>query len=323
MFEQFAVNAADFDGPVLVTGAGGCIGSWALALLHRAGVPVVAFDLSENKRRPLLLMTAEEMDAIPWLTGNIADTDRVAEVVKTNDIRAIIHLAALQVPFCVADPVGGALANVVGTTNILEAARHNDIKRVGYASSIAAHGALPGSTFRATLYGAYKYCNENTGKVYWEDWQVPSVGMRPGVVYGTGRDQGITSKTTVAILAAAAGVAYDVPFSGAVSALYAGEVASAFIQAVSTPRTGAAVHDLNGRVTTVERWLEVLEGLAPGNQVGIDGNPLPFPADLDDAPLRAEIGDYGFISIEDGIRETFDLFKDKLASGQLEASNLD
>ena len=33
MFEYFRIDRASFDGPVLVTGAGGCIGSWALALL--------------------------------------------------------------------------------------------------------------------------------------------------------------------------------------------------------------------------------------------------------------------------------------------------
>jgi nucleoside-diphosphate-sugar epimerase len=36
-----------------------------------------------------------------------------------------------------------------------------------------------------------------------QDWGVPSTCLRPGVVYGVGRDQGMTSKTTVAILAAA------------------------------------------------------------------------------------------------------------------------
>src|SRR5687767_2509098 len=56
MLEWFAVDGSDFDGPVLVTGAGGCIGSWALALLVRAGVPAVAFDLSDDRRRLRLLM---------------------------------------------------------------------------------------------------------------------------------------------------------------------------------------------------------------------------------------------------------------------------
>ena len=79
-----------------------------------------------------------------------------------HDVRAIIHLAALQVPFCKADPVAGARANVVGTVNVLEAARHHGLKRLAYASSIAAHSFLPGAPWLATLYGAYKLCDEMT-----------------------------------------------------------------------------------------------------------------------------------------------------------------
>ena len=45
MFDFFPVSSKEFDGPVLVTGAGGCIGSWTLALLEHAGVEVHAFDL--------------------------------------------------------------------------------------------------------------------------------------------------------------------------------------------------------------------------------------------------------------------------------------
>lgn len=80
MLEHFPVRPADYDGPVLVTGAGGCIGSWALALLVRAGVPAVAFDLKEDTRRPKLLMTDAELAKVRWLTGDIADTKRVREV---------------------------------------------------------------------------------------------------------------------------------------------------------------------------------------------------------------------------------------------------
>src|SRR5206468_8965480 len=96
-----------------------------------------------------------------------------------------------------------------------------------------------------TLYGAYKYCDEQIAKVYSQDWGIHSVGIRPGVVYGVGRDQGLTSKTTFAVLAAAEGKPYEVPFSGGVSWLYAGEAASAFIHAVSRGRAGAPVFDMN------------------------------------------------------------------------------
>jgi nucleoside-diphosphate-sugar epimerase len=316
-FARFPVDKTSFDGPVLVTGAGGCIGSWTLTLLVKAGVPVVAFDLSDEKRRPGLLMSAEELAEVPWLTGDIADTAAVADAVAQRDIRAIVHLAALQVPFCKADPVAGAKANVVGTVNILEAARHQGLKRVAYASSIAAHSFFPEVPWLATLYGAYKLCDEMIARTYAEDWDVPSVGIRPGVVYGVARDQGLTSKTTVAILAAAAEKPYTVPFSGAVSALHAGEIASAFIRAVSKEREGARVFDLNGRATTVAEWLEIIRGLAPGAQLQIAGDPLPFPADLSDEPVRRYLGDYGPVPLEEGIEETLAAFKRLLAVGAL------
>ena len=201
---RFPIDRAGFDGPVLVTGAGGCIGSWTLALLTHAGVPAVAFDLSDDQRRPRLLMTEEELAKVPWVTGDIADTEAVTAAVAQHDIRAIIHLAALQVPFCKADPVAGAKVNVVGTVNVFEAARGCGLKRLAYASSIAAHSFFPEAPWLATLYGAYKLCDEMIARTYAGDWDVPSVGIRPGVVYGVGRDQGLTSKTTVAILAAAA-----------------------------------------------------------------------------------------------------------------------
>jgi nucleoside-diphosphate-sugar epimerase len=108
MLERFPVRRADFDGPVLITGAGGCIGSWAMALPTRAGVPVIAYDLSDDRRRPRLLMTEGEFAQITWMRGDIADSRAVADVVAKHRVRAIIHLAALQVPFCKADPVAGA-----------------------------------------------------------------------------------------------------------------------------------------------------------------------------------------------------------------------
>jgi len=46
--DPFSVDRASFPGPVVVTGAGGCIGSWVLALLARAGVPVCALDLTDD-----------------------------------------------------------------------------------------------------------------------------------------------------------------------------------------------------------------------------------------------------------------------------------
>lgn len=321
MFKQFKINPKEFNGPVLVTGAGGCIGSWVLTLLTDAGVPVAAMDLTEDKRRPKLLMAESELAQVQWFTGDIADTAAVTNAVEKSGAKAIIHLAALQVPFCKADPVAGARVNVVGTINIFEAARKFGIKRITYASSIAAHGVFDPKTM-ATLYGAYKFANEQTSRVYAQDWQVPSVGLRPGVVYGIGRDQGMTSKTTVAILAAAAGKPYTIPFRGPVSWLHAGEVASAFIKAVSKDRNGAEVFDINGVSSTVEQSVELIRKIAPEAKIEFSGDALPFPMALSDQPVRAFLGDYGSITVEEGIRQTYEIFQSLLAKGLLTTESI-
>ena len=302
----------------MVTGAGGCIGSWVLALLARAGVPACALDLSEDERRPRLLMSEDELKKVQWRTGDISDTAAVLQILEAVRPSAIIHLAALQVPFCKADPVAGAKVNVVGTVNIFEAARRLGIKRLAYASSIAAYGAMDeGHGAMHTLYGAYKYCDEQIAKVYSQDWGIHSVGIRPGVVYGVGRDQGLTSKTTFAILAAAAGKPYEVPFSGGVSWLYAGEVASAFVHAVSRERAGAPVFDMNGVYAPVEEGLRILKQLAPSAAVTSSGQPLAFPMHLPDEPLRSYLGDYGRIPLAEGIHETYEAFRSLIGRGML------
>src|SRR5262249_24480571 len=188
---KFSVDRASFPGPVLVTGAGGCIGSWGLSLLPRSGVQASAFDLSQGKRPPRLLIAGRGLGKTGWEAGGISDSATVMRVFEEVRPCAVIHLAALQVPFCQADPVAGAKVNVVGTASVFEAARKLGIKRLAYASSIAAYGAMDeGLGAMHTLYGAYKHCDEQIALVYSGDWGVGSVGIRPGVVYGVGRDQG-------------------------------------------------------------------------------------------------------------------------------------
>lgn len=315
-------------GPILVTGAAGCIGAWAVKQLRDAGDDVVAFDVSPERRRLALLCDdPAEAAAVEWETGDIADFARVAEVFARHRPRAVIHLAALQVPFCKADPVQGARVNGVGSVNVFEAARQNDCRRIAYASSVAAiamaadeHTETP---WLETLYGASKVYNEQNARVYWQDWQVPSVGIRPSVVYGPARDQGMSSKPTVAMLAAVLGARFTVPFTGPVGFVYAAEAAAAFIQAVAAEQSGAHVFALNGVVKTVEEVVAMIRARRPDAEVDYAGAPLPFPAEeLSDAPLRAHIGDYARPEFEDGLDQTLALFAKRVEEGRLSAADI-
>ena len=109
------------------------------------------------------------------------------------------------------------------------------------------------------------------------------------------------------------------PFSGGVSWLYAGEVASAFVCAVSRERTGAPVFNMNGVHAPVEEGLRILKQIAPSAKVTSSGQPLAFPMHLPDEPLRAFLGDYGAATLAEGIRETYDAFRSLMARGLLAA----
>jgi nucleoside-diphosphate-sugar epimerase len=317
--DPFLVDKTSIDGPVLVTGAGGCIGSWTLAILLRSGIPCVAFDLSDDRRRPSLVMDPRSAARLTWEIGDIANGDALKILVERYNIRSIIHLAGLQVPFCKASPAAGARVNVEGTINILEVARHAGIKRTVYASSVAALGMPPGGAYLATLYGAYKLANEYTAQVYWQDWEIPSIGIRPNIVYGIARDQGMTSKCTVAMHAAVVGQSYKIPYSGLTSWLYAGEAAAAFIAAISRDGEGAYKFNLNGACETVEAGVDIVCKLIPNAIVSIVGSPLPFPPDLDDAQIRNHVGNYPSISVADGIADTCRAFQILNEAGRLDA----
>ena len=318
--ESFLVDRTRIEGPVLITGAGGCIGAWTASILTRSGVPVVAFDLRDDRRRPAMLLGEKAAAELVWETGDIADAGVLHETVARHGIRSIIHLAGLQVPFCKANPATGARVNVEGTINALEACRRADLKRFAYASSTAVHGMPPGGPVISTLYGAYKLANEYSAKVFWLDWGVPSVGIRPNIVYGVARDQGMTSRFTVGIAHAVLGAPFEVPYTGNISWLYAGETASAFIAAISREGVDAPVFDQNGACLSIETGLEILSELVPGHQITASGSALAVPADLSDDPIRGYLGDYPSISPVEGIRHTHRAFEALKSEGRLIAA---
>jgi nucleoside-diphosphate-sugar epimerase len=308
------------DGSILVTGAAGCIGAWVVAGLVQRGRRAVVFDLSEDRRRLRLLLSDDQANAVTWIKGDLTDTAAVERAVGDAGADAIIHLAALQVPFCKADPVLGARVNVVGHVNVFEAARKRGVKRLVYASSIA---ALPvaGGAMQANLYGVYKAADEGIARIYAQDWGVASVGLRPHTVYGPGRDQGLTSAPTKAMLAAAAGTAYTVPFRGTLNFQYAGEVAEIFIRCAEAEIAAAHsdVYDLQGTKATVEAVVDRIRALVPAARIAVDGSSLPFPAEFDDRPLRRLIGDWPATGLDTGIDRSITMFRDLLKRGLVTA----
>ncbi|MFO7631167.1 MAG: GDP-mannose 4,6-dehydratase, partial [Caldilinea sp.] len=102
----------------LVTGGMGCLGAWTLFHLQREGKRVVCFDLSDDRHRLDLLLSRAEQEAIIFVRGDLTNAQQVRDVFDQHAISHVVHLAALQVPFCRANPPLGAQVNVTGTVNI-------------------------------------------------------------------------------------------------------------------------------------------------------------------------------------------------------------
>ena len=320
----------------LVTGSSGCIGSWVLRTLVTEGARVVAAHAREDYPRPGLLMTPEELEHIPFVRFDIRDLGTLKALISEQRVTHVIHLAALQVPFCRADPALGAEVNVVGTVNIFEAIRHTQDKVQGfvYASSVAAFGPdryypekpIPDDApLRPdTLYGVYKQANEHTARLYWQDWQISSVGLRPCIAYGVGRDQGLTSDISKAILAAAAGRPFHIKFSGQVGLHYNEDLARMFIGAARSSQKGAAVCNMRNDVIDVSDFVSALQSEEPDAQITFEeGNPLPFPFDLDVSNLKRLLGTVPHTPMKTAIRQSLDQYKGLLTENRIDLGQLD
>jgi UDP-glucuronate 4-epimerase len=310
---------------VLVTGALGCVGAWAVKAVLEDGDEPVGFDLGTARHRLELILSEGERGRLTLVPGDITDLEALRRALDEHEITRVVHLAALQVPFCRADPPLGARVNVVGTVNVFEAVKErlDRIPGVAYASSAAVYGPddpspapESGGTAPGTIYGVYKAANEGTARLYAAESGVPSVGIRPYVVYGLGRDQGMTSGPTQAMAAAADGEGFRIGYGGSAQYDYAPAVGRAFV-AASAASDGAVVANFPGVRATMAEVVAAIEAAAPtvAGLVTWDETPLPFPAELETHALEAAIGPVQQPSLTNGVAETVARFAQAGGSG--------
>jgi nucleoside-diphosphate-sugar epimerase len=300
----------------LVTGALGCLGAWTIAALLELGDEPVGYDLGEDDAR-LQLVLGGARSRVAVVRGDVADPEALGRALDEHEVTHVVHLAALQVPFCRESPVLGAKVNVLGTATVFEAvtARQERIPGVAYASSTAVYGPSEpspapesGGIAPATLYGVYKIANEGTARVFWEEDGVPSIGIRPYVVYGPGRDQGLTSDPTLAMAAAARGEPFEIGFGGTVQYDFAPDVGHAFALASRAASDGAHVANFPGEAASMAEVVAAIEAASPeaaGLITWVD-EPLPFPETLEATALERLVGPLPRMPLADGVRRTIE-----------------
>jgi UDP-glucuronate 4-epimerase len=293
----------------LVTGALGALGAWAVRSLLDRGQDVVTYDLGGSDHRLRLALSGDEVASLTRIDGDVTDLDHLERVIDEHAVTNVIHLAALQVPFVRDDPVLGSKVNVTGTVNLLEAVRRR-ADRMGplvYASSIAA--VKGDAEYPSTLYGVFKLADEGAAAGYSNDFGVSSIGLRPHTLYGPGRDQGLTSAPTAAMLAAAKGEAYEIPFGGSLQLQYTADAGEQFVRASEAEVDGASVHNLDGPVASVAEIVAAIEAVVPDARITYGEDPLPFPAEMDSTSFTELVGGPVSRPLEQGVAEAIEAFR--------------
>ncbi|HEV8366382.1 MAG TPA: NAD(P)-dependent oxidoreductase [Pyrinomonadaceae bacterium] len=314
-----------------ITGAQGCIGSWIVKSLAERGDTPVVFDRSSDSKRLRAIMDDDDLERVRFIAGDITDKTAVRSALESSGAQRVIHLAGLQVPTCKADPVSGAMVNVVGTLNLFEAAKETGTQGVIYASSAAVYGMNDDNTAidetvecePSTHYGVFKRTNEGNARIYFLDHGISSIGLRPLTVYGVNRDTGLTSDPTKAMKAAVLGRPFHIRFSGSTDFQYVADTAAAFVACVDQLPLGAFVFNLHGDTVAVSQVANIINQKANGDLVTFSGPEIPIAPTMNDAAIRSVIGGLRATPLADGIEETMKRFALLRDEGRLDTSDLD
>jgi len=171
---------------ILITGGLGQVGSYLVDRLHATAAVTILDNYSSTTREFV-------PDGVTIVHGDVQDP-RVRELVMENDI--VIHTAAqISVAASMQDPESDASNNILGTLNLLEAARQTDLRKFIYFSSAAVYGNpeyLPVDEAHPqeplSPYGASKLSGEKYCTMYHKAFGVPSVCLRPFNIYSPRQD---------------------------------------------------------------------------------------------------------------------------------------
>ena len=323
---------------VAVLGARGLLGAWIVRRLLAEGATVSALDLSDDRRIPDLVLGTEHPEGLEWVKGDVTVDEDVRRVV-TPTTDAVIYLAGILRPAADQRPMFAMNVTVGGLLRTLDAVRAAGEARgrpatVSFASAGAAYGGKDeypdGTVTRDSVpkppshYGIQRFAAEMTADIYGREHGVFAIGLRPWIVFGPGRERGITAGPSIAMLAAAAHAPYAIRLSGESIFHHAADVADAFVRAAVTPVDRTVTVNIPGETFDVEALVGLIANVEPRARqlITVTGDPLDAPVAVKDDRLAELTGWSATTPIQERITETIQEYRDLIASGRLDPADL-
>lgn len=302
---------------VLVTGGAGFIGSHLVDCLVREGFTVRVLD-NFSTGRPENLAAAQTTGRVTVLEGSITESDQVRRAVQ--GVRWVFHLAArISVPESLQDPVGYHHVNVVGTVQVLQAARAAGVEAVVLASSAAVYGIPRELPLREDAafaplspYASAKIANEMDAQVF-THMGLPVVVLRLFNVYGPRQrpDSPYAAVIPAFLRRLVRGQAPTIYGDGTQvrDFIFVEDVVQAFFLAARQAQRGAgrAFNICTGQGVSLLDLLQVMYRLLPNAAQPRFAEPRPgdIPCSIGDPSLAEEVlGFRAQTALEEGLRRT-------------------
>jgi nucleoside-diphosphate-sugar epimerase len=176
---------------ILITGAG-LIGTNTARHAVDAGHKVVLFDLVPNREYIDSVVGKDKADVV---AADMRDLPALLSALQRYNVDTVAHTAGLIGSRVQENSYTGATNNILGTINVLEASRLTKLRRVVYVSTFGVYdrGKIKDSVVKEShpiggrnLYATTKVCSEHLTHAYAAMYQLDTVIIRPGGVFGRG-----------------------------------------------------------------------------------------------------------------------------------------
>lgn len=306
---------------VLVTGGAGFIASHiATALVERGDKVRVLDNLCTGFKSNL----AHIADDIEFIEGDIADETAVSAAMQ--GVELVFHQAALaSVQLSIDNPLATHQSCATGTLNVLHYAARAGVSRFVYAASSSAYGDRPYAAKRESdlhqvlsPYAAAKLAGELYCEAFYHSFGLETVGLRYFNVFGPRQDPASPYSAVIPIFVSAilSGRAPTIFGDGLQSRdfIYVGNVVQGNLLAADSPDAPGKIFNMGeGRQTSLLQLLNLLSGLLgkavePEFRPARAGDVRESMADISRA--RAILGFEPQVSLEDGLRQTIDYYRE-------------
>lgn len=310
---------------ILITGSAGFIGFHVAKELLSRGMIVVGVDeitdyydvKIKNKRNNYL----KKDKNYHFYKSDIAEYKKLETIVKKENPQVIIHLAAQAgVRYSLKNPWAYADANYLGTMNIFEVARRNNINRVIFASSSSVYGTNTKMPFSEedrvdhpmSIYAASKKANEVLAYSYHHLYGIETAGLRFFTVYGE------YGRPDLALFRFAKNILTDQPIkvfnNGEMTRnfTYIDDIVQGVLGIVEMEKLSYELYNLGGtEATSLIHFIDLIEKKI-GKKAKMEFLPLQ-PGDVPGtvADISKAKKDFGYnpkTSIEDGVEKFIEWF---------------